>query len=147
VDDQADIADDEPLDALDQALAVSKPRRKRGPKSRLEDVVRRQLKAAERLARRQREFIDTNHKDVDFVKAFNDTTKSIANLSETLRRIHESERKAFAGLNEEQLQAVFRGQLSSIAIALTDDEKRMMLEQWFGVEVTDVLMKRWPVTQ
>lgn len=131
------------VDQIDEALRTSiRPKRApRRPRRRIEDVATRRLRDAEKLARLQRDKIATEFGEVSFTKAFNETTKTITNLLETIRRGHEAERKAFAGLTEEQLDQVFTAQLARIAAKLETDERRLMLEIWFGKEVTDVLLQ------
>lgn len=131
------------VDQIDEALRTSvRPKRApRRPRRRIEDIATRRLRDAEKLARLQRDKIPTEFGDVSFTKAFNETTKTITNLLETIRRGHEAERKAFAGLTEEQLDQVFTAQLGRIAAKLDEAEKRLMLETWFGKDVTDVLLQ------
>jgi hypothetical protein len=134
------------IDSIDEAAQKAaqtgkKPAGPRAPRRQVNDIARRRLKDAEKLAKQQRKLLVTLAGDPVFTKAFNETTKTITNLIETIRRGHESERKAFGGLSEEQLDAVFRSQLHRVASKLDEGERRMLLTVWFGEEIAEVLLK------
>lgn len=113
----------------------------RQPRRQIADIAIRRMKDTESLAREQRKLLVTKAGDPEFARAFNATTKSITNLLSEVRRNYESERKAFGGLTEEQLEQVFKAQLARIAPKLEESERRMMLEIWFGPEIAEVLLK------
>lgn len=134
------------IDQIDEAMQRAardgkKHPSPRQPRRQVGDIALRRLKDAEKLAKAQRELLTAKADDPEFTRAFNATTKTITNLLETIRRGHEAERKAFAGLSEDQLATVFRSQLTRIAPKLKDEEKRILLTIWFGVEVTEVLLQ------
>jgi hypothetical protein len=139
------------LDQVDEALQRAQnkgPGRPgtRAPRRQVADIAIRRLRDAEKIARKQRKLLRDHADDPSFQRAFNETTKSITNLLEAIRRNGEGERKAFAGLSEEQLEQVFRSQLLRNAHKLNEGERRDLLTIWFGADVADVLLQpREPV--
>lgn len=131
------------IDTVDEAVRTMTPRTpaRRRRRQRIEDIATRQLRDAQKMARLQRKDIATGYRDPEFVRSFNETTKTITSLLETIRRSKEGEIKAFAGLNEYQLDRVLVSQLSRIAPIMSADEKRLLLEIWFGNAITNVLLK------
>lgn len=134
------------LDQLDEALSRTdrdgkRFRGPRAPRRQISDIAQRRLRDLEKIAREQRKLLAEKAGDAEFARAFNETTKSMANLLEQIRRSKEAERKAFAGLSEEQLEQVLRSQLLRLGPLLDESEKRNLLTMWFGSDVAGVLLQ------
>lgn len=146
------------LDSVDEALRKGRrrgaPKGPRQPRRQVNDIAIRQL----RLVERQRRLLASQLAPLTepcktcgqprtlepialsaLVKASANVSDQIVRLSQSIRLGYEAERKAFEGLTEDQLEAVFRQQLGRIA--LDDADKRVILVGWFGDDVADVLLK------
>lgn len=143
------------VDAIEQALersarATGKDRKPSRSHRSVVDQLRRRLLDAEKLERLQRKQIEDLRKecredkmkrlDAAFVNSFVALTTASNNLAEQIRRCVEAERKAIEGLEDDQLDEVLRSHLPRLAGGMVEGDKRAMLETWFGVDVTNVLL-------
>ena len=133
------------VNSLDEALKTKPVGRKPRGKRRIEDIARRRLQDAEKMAREQRKVIRSGkgHDDPSFVKAFNETTKTMTNLLAEIRQAHEAERKAFGGLTQDQLDQVFVAQLARIASKLEADDWRALLAVGWGDAIAEMLVRQF----